>query len=184
MPDLKEALQSLADRQATESTGDFDAVVATASSRRRRRTGSWVAVAAAAVAVGVVATVAPRHTAVPQPAVRPQDPIVVTPETAKPGQIVALTFPRSSPRGVAFQLAKESESSTVLYYLSSDWGQPPAGHRPTWAKPADGFGWPDVGINGPGPDRVVVPETIADGRYRLCTANARPQVCGLLTVAR
>jgi hypothetical protein len=185
MPELKESLQSLADRRAAESSGDFDAVVTTAAARRRRRTGTWSAMVAAAVAVGVVVALAPwQHKAAPEPVAKPPNPIVVTPETAKPGQLVALTFPQSSPRGVAFQLTTETAPDRVLYYLTSDWGRPSGEHRPTWTKPEGGYGWVDVGINGPGPERVIVPDTIEAGRYRICTANAAPQVCGLLIVAR
>jgi hypothetical protein len=182
MPELEEALRSLADQKAGEANGDFDVVVAKAKSRRRTR--SWSAVAAAAVAVCVVAVLAPwQHGTPPQPAttpsvVKPANPIVVTPESAKPGQLVALTFPQSSPRGIAFQISSESDPGRVLYYLTSDWGT--SGHQPTWGTP----GGPDVGISGPGPDHVIIPDPLPDGRYRLCTGNALVQVCGLLVVAR
>lgn len=185
MPELKEGLRSLADQKAREANGDFDVVVAKAKNRRRSR--SWSAVVAAAVVVGVVAVVAPwQHGTPPQPAatpsvVKPSNPIVVSPESAKPGQLVALTFPQSSPRGIAFQITTESDPAKVLYYLSSDWGG--SGHRPTWGVPGN-YGWVDVGISGPGPDHVIVPDPLPDGRYRLCTANAVVQVCGLLVVAR
>ncbi|HEY3560417.1 MAG TPA: hypothetical protein VGL05_23290 [Kribbella sp.] len=176
MPELKDALRSLADQHASEATHEFSVVVARA--KRRRRTRSWATVAAAVVAVGVVAVVAPWQHTDPPPVAKPPNPILVTPETAKPGQLVALTFPQSSPRGIAFQIAAESAPDKVLYYLTSDWGD--GRHRPTWGTP----GGPDVGISGPGPEHVIVPDPLPDGRYRLCTANARVEVCGLLIVAR
>ena len=192
MPDLKQELQALADRRAAESSGDFDAVVATARSRRQCRTTAWSAAAAAVVAVGTVVTLVPwsdsgsapaASTEGPRTDARWSAPITVTPETARPGAVVALRFSDDNGRGIAFQLAKDSDPSKVLYYLTSDWG-PGREHTPTWWPADANGGWVDVGVNGPGPDHVVVPDTAEDGVYRLCTANAAIQVCGLLTVRR
>ena len=190
MPDLKQELQVLADRRSADAASDFDTVMTAARSRRHRRTATWSAVAAAVVAVAAVATITPWHHADTAPATtespridsRPS-PITVTPATARPGATVALTFPDESGRGIAFQLAKATEPSKVLYYLTSDWGRR-GEHTPTWWRAGASGGWEDVGISGPGPDRVVVPDTAEDGTYRLCTANAADQVCGLLTVRR
>ncbi|GAB2635847.1 hypothetical protein [Kribbella swartbergensis] len=188
MPDLKQELQTLADRRSAESTTDFDAVLHAAVARRRRRT----AVASAAVAVVVVAaviTVAPRAdrdtTPAPAESTAPRVPsgIEITPATARPGATVALTFPEETGRGIAFQLAKAAEPNKVLYYMTSDWGQG-AEHTPRWWAAGGDGGWVDVGIGGPGPDRVVLPETAEDGTYLLCTANAVEQACGLVTVRR
>jgi hypothetical protein len=182
MPDLKQELQTLADRRSAESTADFDRVLTTARSRRHRRTAAWSS-AAAAVVVAVVVLTPWNDTEREPPTTRtPQSPITVTPATARPGATVALTFPDEAGRGIAFQLAKATEPSKVLYYLTSDWGR--GTHKPTWWAAGDNGGWVDVGINGPGPDHVVVPDTAEDGTYRLCTANAASQVCGLLTVER
>ncbi|MFI7059478.1 hypothetical protein ACIBL3_00730 [Kribbella sp. NPDC050124] len=180
MPDLKQELQVLADRRSAESSADFDTVLTTAAARRRRRTAGWSAVAAVVVAAAVVGAVVPWDRAENVAENPPSHPtgMTITPATARPGQIVALTFPEATPRGIAFQLAKPTEPDKVLYYLTSDWGDP-VGHTPQWSRDA---GWVDVGISGPGPDRVVVPEIAADGTYLLCTANAAEQVCGLLTV--
>ncbi|MEU4606708.1 hypothetical protein AB0F43_27320 [Kribbella sp. NPDC023972] len=190
MPDLKQELQTLADRRSAESTANFDGVVATVSSRRRRRTAGWSA-AAAVVAVAAVTTLtpwdqsdtAPTTTESPRIDSRWPNPVTITPDTARAGATVALTFPDAMGRGIAFQLAKATEPSKILYYMTSDWGQP-AKHKPTWWAYGESRGWVDVGINGPGPDHVVVPDTAEDGTYLLCTANAARQVCGLLTVRR
>ena len=189
MPDLKQELQALADRRSTESTTDFDAVLTAASSKHRRRTAAWAAVSAAAVVAVVALT--PRNQSDAPPATtespridpRGPNPITVTPSTARPGATVALTFPDEPSRGIAFQLAKATDPSKVLYYMTSDWGQG-AKHKPTWWAYGESGGWVDVGLGGPGPDHVVVPDTAADGTYLLCTANAAIQVCGLLTVRR
>lgn len=189
MPDLKQELQALADRRSAESSADFDTVLTTAASRRHRRTAGWSAAAAAVVAVAVVAVLAPwNHTGTaPATTETPRHPggVTITPATARPGATVALTFPEESSRGIAFQLAKTSEPTKVLYYLTSDWGRGGGGdYTPRWWDAGDSGGWVDVGISGPGPDHVVVPDTAADGAYLLCTANALEQVCGLLTVRR
>ena len=186
MPDLKQELRSLADRRSAESTTDFDAVLTAAAGRRRRRTGVWSAVAAAVVAVAAIVTITPwQNTADPAPATTesPRYPVTVSPATARPGALVALTFPGGGSRGVAFKLAKTTDPANVLYYLTSDWGKP-SKHKPGWWPVSGNWGWVDVGISGPGPDHVVVPDTAEDGTYLLCTANAHPELCGLLTVKR
>ena len=187
MPDLKHQLQALADRRSVDSTADFDAVLTAAASRRRRRTAGWSAAAAAAVAVVAVVGSTPWNHTETAPATtespRIENPVTVTPATVRPGATVALMFPDETGRGIAFQLAKASEPDKVLYYLTSDWG-PGGKHTPTWWAAGDNGVWEDVGISGPGPDHVIVPDTAEDGTYRLCTANAASQVCGLLTVRR
>ena len=47
----------------------------------------------------------------------------------------------------------------------------------------EGYGYPDAGIGGPGPDRVLVPEDAEPGAYRICTANAGDDFCAPLQVA-
>jgi hypothetical protein len=42
-------------------------------------------------------------------------------------------------------------------------------------------GWEQVGVSGPGPDRVLVPEAASPGDYLLCTANSLDEACALLT---
>jgi hypothetical protein len=194
MPDLKQELQALADRRSAESATDFDAVLTTAVSRRRRRTAVFSAAAAALAVVAVVAvtpwnqagtTPAPAATESPRIDPRSPNPVTITPATARPGATVALTFPDGSGRGIAFQLAKATEPNKVLYYMTSDkgpgfWGKA----KPLWWAAGEAGGWEDIGISGPGPDQVVVPDTAEDGTYLLCTANAASQVCGLLTVRR
>jgi hypothetical protein len=184
MPDLERELQALADRRSVEATTDFDTVLTVAASRRRGRTAVF-SVAAAVVAMVAVVAVTPWNSSetTPPPAATEQYSVTVAPDTARPGATVALTFPTAPGRGIAFQLAKESEPAKVLYYLTSDWGEP-GKHKPTWWAYVGRGGWEDVGIGGPGPDRVVVPDIAEDGTYLLCTANAPDQACGLLTVRR
>ena len=110
--------------------------------------------------------------------------MTVTPSTAAPGQRVALRFRSKEVRGIAFSLSSWGEEGwTVAYYLTSDWGSP-GSHRPHWSSVEDseGLAWPDVGIGGPGPDHVIVPDNAPAGTYLLCTANSAEEACALLTV--
>lgn len=110
--------------------------------------------------------------------------MTVTPATASPGQQVALRFRSEEVRGIAFSLsAWRDQGWTVSYYLSSDWGSP-GSHTPDWwsVEDSEGRGWPDVGVGGPGPDHVIVPDTAPNGDYLLCTANSVDEACAILTV--
>lgn len=91
-------------------------------------------------------------------------------------------FPQETMRGVAFQLDRRTEAGwETVYWLTSDGG---AGGRPVSIRVgAEGnWGWPDVGIRGPGPDRVLIPDGIEPGSYRICTANAGDEFCAPLNV--
>jgi hypothetical protein len=181
MSDLKEDLHDLADRHALQSGGDFDTVLRTATTRRRRRIGALTATACAVVAVGVIAMLSP-----PQndgaPALDPKyaGTMTITPSTAKPGAEIELTYPAGYSRGIAFSLAHPD--GTGLYTLTAAFRSAP----PTWWHVGETgkTALVDVGIQGPGPDRLVVPDAAADGTYLLCTANASVKACALLTVAR
>ncbi|GAA5151909.1 hypothetical protein GCM10023340_31330 [Nocardioides marinquilinus] len=95
--------------------------------------------------------------------------MIAWPPIARPGDRIGALFPAEQVRGRAFTLT----SDDVTYYLSS-------GDTPTWnerSMPTD-----DIGITGPGPDPLVVPDVVAPGAYRLCTANAAEQACTGVTV--
>ncbi|MDN4174122.1 hypothetical protein QWY28_14260 [Nocardioides sp. SOB77] len=105
------------------------------------------------------------------------EPMVAVPASTTPGGSVDLYFPSEQLRGVGFSLtsAGRPASSGPDFSLTSDAG---SGGTPTW-----GAGLvPDLGVGGPGPDRVVVPDVTAPGDYRLCTANAADQACTTITV--
>jgi hypothetical protein len=57
-------------------------------------------------------------------------------------------------------------SATPESYLTSDWGMS-GNYSPTWwtVEDREDRGWEDVGVGGPGPDRVLVPETVSPGDY-------------------
>ena len=111
--------------------------------------------------------------------------MTLAPASATPGQEVALRFPSDSERGIAFSLAQRREGQwDETYYLTSDWGTS-GDYAPTWwtVEESENRGWQQVLVSGPGPDRVLVPETASPGDYRLCTANAVDGACALLTVS-
>jgi hypothetical protein len=93
------------------------------------------------------------------------------------GDVVELTFPDEMTRGVWFVLEREAASSWVYRYdLTSD--GPGPGWPMEWHVAGDeGFAVEDVGVGGPGPDRVVIPDTAEAGSWRICTANAAENVC-------
>ncbi len=118
----------------------------------------------------------------PAAAMRP-DLIVADPGVAAPGAVVALTFPEETTRGILFVLERETGAGWELqYYLTSD--GPGAGWERTWQSAgADGIAVEDIGVGGPGPDRVLIPEVAEPGSYRICTGNAGDEICTPIEVA-
>lgn len=116
----------------------------------------------------------------PEPALR-EDLLDVAPDPAAPGEVVSVTFAEEFMRGVAWRLDRAvGDGWEPAWWMTSDAN----GGRPsTVAVGADGIGWPDVGIGGRGPDRVLVHPETEPGDHRLCTANAVEDVCVRLTVA-
>lgn len=108
------------------------------------------------------------------------DLVVVTPDLAEPGTEIEVTFAEPYDRGVAWTITT-GDGATELYWLTAS--AEGYGGAPSWVPAGtDGWGVDDIGISGTGPDRLVVPDTIAAGEYHLCTANAVVDVCGLLVV--
>jgi hypothetical protein len=103
------------------------------------------------------------------------------PAAPTPGQIVALSFPQETERGVMFVLERQTgdDSWDHLYLMLSDSHHQPA----TFPPEADDLDWDDVGIDGPGPDRVALPEDLRPGEYRICTGNAGQNFCAPIEIA-
>ena len=119
---------------------------------------------------------------VPRLAAKP-DSMDVSPQRVRPGGQVALRFPDHQTRGIAFVLdAWENGTWQTRFLLTSDGGS--LNWTPTsWTvDDTEGRAVPDIGVSGPGPDHVVIPESAAAGSYRLCTANALEEACALVTV--
>jgi hypothetical protein len=107
----------------------------------------------------------------------------VSPESTRPGELVAIRFPDHQTRGVAYTLDTwEDHAWTTRFYLTSDAGD--LNWTPDWwaVENSEGRGVPDIGITGPGPDHVRIPDTAPAGNYRLCTANTPDKACASLTV--
>ena len=131
------------------------------------------------------------HVLDPDPLDAPADPasemkpdlIVADPQVAAPGAFVALTFPGETDRGVLFVLEERVGDSWALRFnLLSD--GPGAGWQRSGHVPGeDALVVPDIGVGGPGPDRVPIPEVARPGEYRICTGNAGVNFCTPIEIA-
>ncbi|WP_372735455.1 META domain-containing protein [Nocardioides sp.] len=101
-------------------------------------------------------------------------PMNVVPPVARPGEIVSLNFPTEQGRGIAFTLLGPQGGIPVhTYFLTSDGAS--ENRQPSWS--TKNRGTVDIGVGGPGPDRVIIPEVAIPGSYELCTANAAREMC-------
>ncbi len=101
--------------------------------------------------------------------------MVVMPVAAAPGDLVELTFPGNHERGLLFAIDAAVDSGWERRAMLLSDGN---GGDPRWSR-ADGEDLlvELVGIAGPGPDRVPIPESLPPGDYRICTANAVENLC-------
>lgn len=109
------------------------------------------------------------------------DVMELEPSVAPAGEEVSIFFPKETLRGVHFVLERQQEDDWELrYHLLSDWG----GEREPQSLPAEAMEVEveDIGIGGPGPDVVLVPEVAPPGQYRICTGNMRDNICSPLTI--
>lgn len=115
----------------------------------------------------------------PEPQMRP-GLLVLDPSRAEPGQLVAMRFPEQTPRGVAFELHRRTgDGWTPVAWMTSDGN---GGEPVTVPAFTPGYGVNDVGVGGPGPDHVRLPDDVSPGDYRICTANAGEEFCAPLEV--
>jgi hypothetical protein len=116
----------------------------------------------------------------PGAAARP-DLVVAEPSAVAAGGFLELTFPKETDRGLPWVLELQEDNTWhARYLLSSDAN----GTAPSWvgADEPDKWAWEDVGVSGPGPDAVLIPDVAAPGRYRLCTANAQDNLCAEIEI--
>ena len=115
----------------------------------------------------------------PTAGIRP-DLIVAEPAHVAPGEIVALTFPEQTVRGIHFVLERQSgETWNLIYHLLSSANL----SESSFFRPGqEEIAIPDIGITGPGPDRVPIPDDVSPGSYRICTANAGDEFCASVEV--
>lgn len=115
----------------------------------------------------------------PEAQMRP-DLLVLDPSTAEPGQLLAMHFPEETSRGIAFQLdRRESGNWLPVAWMTSDGN---GGEPATVSVTTEDYGVDDVGVGGPGPDHVRLPDDVAPGDYRICTANAGEEFCAPLEI--
>lgn len=100
--------------------------------------------------------------------------MLVEPARARPGEIVSLTFTAPKDRGVAYAIELETDDGWQrLHLMVSDAN----GGEPRWFEAGEEPIVEAVGIAGPGPDRVPIPDVLPPGDYRICTANAGENIC-------
>jgi hypothetical protein len=105
---------------------------------------------------------------------------------ASPGQTIEIRFSQNTDRGIAWVLEeRHGYLWHARYFLSATTSAYEGSGSPTWwsVDDSEGRGWEDIGITGPGPDTLVIPDSIRPGGYRLCTANSRPNICTPLDIA-
>ncbi|GAA1134492.1 hypothetical protein [Arthrobacter flavus] len=102
-----------------------------------------------------------------------------------PGETIEVRFPQETDRGIAWVLEEQSGNDwRVLYYLGAALDNNDSFSSPSWWSVDDNEGKavPDIGVNGPGPDTLAIPDSIDPGTYRLCTANSVKNICTMLDI--
>ena len=111
-------------------------------------------------------------------AMRP-DSMAVEPSQARPGDLVAVMYETGWDRGILYAIdASVGDEWERRNLLISDGN----GGRPMWFEPAAEVVVESVGVGGPGPDRVPIPDGLPPGDYRICTANAVENICAPLDI--
>lgn len=162
----------------------------------RRRTLAFLPVLVMATACSMVPGVAPagggadpggaRAEPAPAPAnpaaeMRP-DLLAIDPAQAAPGDVVALTFPEETTRGILFVLEQRVDDGWLARFFLTSNG-PGAGWEMSWhPAAAQGIAVEDIGVGGIGPDNVPIPEVAEPGDYRICTANAGADFCAAIEI--
>jgi len=100
--------------------------------------------------------------------------LVVSKERAKPGAALALTYGgddlQAFVRGIEARLQRRERARwrTTHYLIAAFHNGQPASYPVTQP-----LAVVDIGIIGPGPDRVRLPQLLKAGRYRICTEMIR-----------
>jgi hypothetical protein len=105
--------------------------------------------------------------------------MTLTPSDPQAGETFEASFDELNSRGGYFTLERwENERwSDPVFLLESDAlvGSPEV-------RPAGRMEMMDYGVEGVGPDGLVMPDQIEPGYWRLCTANAADHACVQLVV--
>jgi hypothetical protein len=106
--------------------------------------------------------------------VEPQPPDLLgeLPLTAA-GETLLLEYPTGRSRGVVYTIeTSEQLGNSVRYVLTAE--ADGVDSEASWTEWNGEFEVPDVEVTGTGPDRIVIPDTIQDGDYRLCSPYWEP----------
>lgn len=106
----------------------------------------------------------------------------LTPANPQPGESFTASFNPSNSRGGYFtlQLWNGNAWETALFLLESDVN----GGQSHVERIQEGTGVDDYGIEGPGPDGLLMPADLDQGHWRLCTENALDHVCAQVLVSQ
>jgi hypothetical protein len=112
------------------------------------------------------------------------DLMVADPEQVAPGEQVALTFPEETGRGLGFALDQQTDDGWQRRaYLTSAPGDGPP-DEPAWHPPDPRPEWDSIGIGGPGPDVVQIPDELEPGSYRICDVMSGDEnICTPITIS-
>ncbi len=107
--------------------------------------------------------------------------MVLDPVNPSVGGAFTAEFSADNLRGGYFHLFRWDGSTwgPPRYQLESDAN----GGEPTAISATDGLEVDDYGVEGRGPDRLVMPDDLAEGFWRICTANALDLACAQFTVS-
>ena len=111
------------------------------------------------------------------------DLIVAEPARVAPGDVLSLTFPEETMRGVHFVLESQARGTWFHVFDLVAVGEGMLEPESWSVAGSDGHGVPDIGIVGPGPDRVRIPDVAEPGTWRICTGNARQNICTAIEIA-
>jgi hypothetical protein len=95
------------------------------------------------------------------------DLLAVEPAAARPGDEVAITWPGSEPRAIAYRMGRMAADGVwrAEYVLFTGSQAAPG----TWELISEEIEIPAMAMVGPGPDRLVMPDPAVPGDYRICT---------------
>lgn len=102
----------------------------------------------------------------------------VQPDVVEAGERVEVQFADGVTRGVAFVLELRVEGAWALAYWMTS--APESQGSPSWGPAEEDWQWIDLGVSGPSPDLLEIPETVKPGIYRICTANRAENICAQL----
>lgn len=102
--------------------------------------------------------------------------MTVVPDPAPLGAVVELQFPEGALRGVGFEFQRNVEGGWErTHWMISDGNDPD--EMKTFPAVDDGLGTIDVGFEAAGSERVVLPEDVPPGKYRVCAWNIGEERC-------